>query len=167
MVEFSFTFIRIPLQQNAEGTISLILGINLLLLVILIVVFLGVTWNRNNSQLGAIRTSKIVLGLYIVFLVINALIYIGGILQGSMPYISGGPIILNNPVLFFIFLSPPIPLMYLDIRLPESSGFFASLSNSALVLLVWLVVIVIASGFSYGFLFLVDLVLLSSPILRV
>jgi hypothetical protein len=155
MVEFSFAFIMIPLQQNVQESISLLLGINLLLLVILIMAFLGVTWNRNNSQLGALRARKFVLGLYIVFLVFNALIYIVGILQGSMPYISGGPIIINNPVMFFIFLSPPIPLMYLDIRLPVSSGFYTSLSNSALVLLVWLAVIVIASGFSVGFLFLV------------
>ena len=149
MVEFSFTFIMISLQQNAQESMSLILGINLLLLVILIIVFLGVTWKRTNSQLSALRARKIVLGLYIVFLVFNALIYTVGILQGSMPYISWGPIILTDPVMFFVFLSPPIPLMYLDIRLPESSGFHASLSNSALVLLVWLVVIVIASGFSY------------------
>jgi len=155
MVEFSIAFIMISLQQNVQESMSLILGINLLLLVILIIFFLGVTWKRNNSQLSALRARKIVLGLYIVFLIFNALIYIVGILQGIMPYISGGPIILINPVLFFVFLSPPIPLMYLDIRLPESSRFRASLSNSALVLLVWLVVIVIASGFSYDLRFLV------------
>lgn len=155
MVEFSIAFIMISLQQNVQESMSLILGINLLLLVILVIVFLGVTWKRNNSQLIALRARKIVLGLYIVFLVFSALIYIVGILQGNMPYISGGPIILINSVLFFVFLSPPIPLMYLDIRLPESSGFHASLSNSALVLLVWLVVIGIASGFSFDLLFLV------------
>jgi hypothetical protein len=148
MVEFSFTFSIIPLQWGTvQGFMSGILAINLLLLVILILAFLGVTWKRDKAELGALRARKLVLGLYVVFLVLSALIYIFGILQGIMPYMWGY-IILGNPVMFFIFLSPPIPLMYLDIRLPESSGFFTSLSNSALGLLVWLVVIVIASGFS-------------------
>jgi hypothetical protein len=146
MFDFSSAIILIPLQQNIRS-ISFVLEINLLFQIILIVTFLGVAWIRNRSQLGALKARRIVLGLYIAFLVFDALIYIIGIVQGSMPHILMGPIILNDPVLLLIFLSPPILIMYLDIRSPESSGLYRLLFNSGLVLLVWLVVIVIAAGF--------------------
>ncbi|NHI88521.1 MAG: hypothetical protein EAX87_03300, partial [Candidatus Thorarchaeota archaeon] len=82
-------------------------------------------------------------GLYIVFLVIGVSINIIGIIQGSLPY---NPMIAGNPVIFFIMFSPPVPLMYLDLRLPESSGIYRTLSDWGMVLLAWLVVIVIALG---------------------
>lgn len=151
MANFSFSIILIPLLQSIQGSISFLLLINLLLHAILIISFLGVTWNRNNSPSGALKAGKVVLGLYIVFLVIDALIYI---VNGGMPYISGGYLMLAsffNPVLFFIFLSPPIPLMYLDIQSSESSQLYTSLSKSGLALLIWLIVIAVALGFSYMF----------------
>ena len=143
MSDFSFSIILIPLQQILQRIIPLIFGVNLLLHFILIISYLGVTWNRNGSEIGALRAGKAVLGLYIAFLVIDALIYIVGILLGSMPYL---PITLGSLLWFFIFFGPPAFLMYLDLQSPESSGLYRSLSNPGLVLLIWLVVIIIAGG---------------------
>ncbi len=143
MVDFSFATIAIFPQQTAQQVILFVLGSNILLHFILIIAFLAVTWKRTSSELGAFKAEKVVLGLYIIFLVIDALIYSIGILQGSLPY---NPMIAGSPVFFFILFSPPVLLMYLDLRLPESSRLYASLSNSGLVLLVWLVVIFIAVG---------------------
>ncbi len=148
MIEFSFIVITALLQQSVKEFLFAVLAINLWIHSILILSFIGVAWNRNSSQLGAIKAGKVVLGLYVVFLVIDSLIYSVEILYGGMPPFLGGMIILilYNPVWFFIFFTPPLPLMYLDIQQPESSGVYSSLSNSALALFVWLVVIVIAVG---------------------
>ncbi len=143
MVDFSFAAAAIYSQQTAQEIILFVLGSNLLLHFILIIAFLAVAWKSTSSKLGALKAEKVVLGLYIIFLVIDTLIYCFGILQGSLPY---NPMIAGNPVFFFILFSPPVPLMYLGLRLPESSRLCTSLSNSGLILLIWLVVIFIAVG---------------------
>lgn len=152
MIEFSFAVIVVLLQQSVQGFLFAVLEINLWIHFILILSFLVITWNRKSSQLGTLKAGKAVLGCYIVFLVIDLLIYIVEILYGGLPPFLGGEfiLILYNPVLFFVFFTPPLLLMYLDIQQPESSGHYSSLSNSALALFVWLVVIVIAIGATTG-----------------
>lgn len=145
LVDLSLATTPLLLLQSILESLPLVLIVNLLFHVILIFVFLGATWKRNNSDLGVLKVGKVMLFLYIAFLVIDALIYIIGILQGNIPYML---VILSNPVLFFIFLGPPAALMYFDLQLQESSGLLGSLSNYGLALLVWLVVIIIAAGFT-------------------
>lgn len=151
MADISLDIILIPLLQLAQRSIEFLLVFTLLLHAILIISFLGVTWNRNNSQSDALKARRVVLGLYIVLLVIDASIYIGAPLIGGVPYIRDGFVMMAeffNPGWFFIFLSPPTLLMYFDINSPKSSGLYNSLSNSGLALLIWLVVIAIAFEFS-------------------
>ncbi len=141
MVGFLISTILNPLQLNVPQFLISILAINWFLHFLLIICFLGICWNRNNTQLGALEAGKVVLGLYIVLLVLDALIFIVEIIYAGMPYFLVGS------VMFFIIFIPPVLLMYLDIRFPES-GFYASLSNSAFVLLVWLVLIILGGFFS-------------------
>lgn len=133
----------ILLQQSLQRSISFVLIIDLSLQFILIISFLVIASNRHASQVSTIKAGKIAFGLYIVFLVIDALIYTIAILQGSIPYI---PMAGKTPVLFFILFSPPVPLMYLDLQLPESSGIYTALSDWSLVLFAWLVLMVILLG---------------------
>ncbi|MFW9812146.1 MAG: hypothetical protein ACFFF9_06755 [Candidatus Thorarchaeota archaeon] len=148
MLDLSNASILFSLLQLSQTSIEFLLAITLLLHVILILSFLGITWNRNSSNIGALKAGRVVLGLYFVFLVIDATIYIIGIIYGGMPLILSSILILNNPIWFFVIISPPIALMYLDLRLPESSGLYTSLSNWALLLVLWLVVMFFAFGVS-------------------
>ncbi|MFQ5831394.1 MAG: hypothetical protein ACE5H4_01680 [Candidatus Thorarchaeota archaeon] len=139
--------------QDLPVLLSPILAINLVLLVIIIIGYLGLTWGSNESRKNTIKLRTSVLVLYSIVLVCNALIYALGMLVGSYPWEYVCPDILKNPVHFMAFLSPPVVLMYLDTRSKKWSEIIASLSGPATILLTWLIVIIIVSGTCTIFLF--------------
>ncbi len=123
-----------------------LLLVNLLLLFILIIGFLGATWGSEDDREKTLRIRHFVLVLYILVLVSSGIIYALGIFVGRLTFSYICPDIVTNPTMFMTFLSPPIVFMYLDSRSLKPSEIYSSFTSPALALLVWLIVLFFVSG---------------------
>ena len=130
-----------------------LLPINLTLLSILIIGFLGLTWGSEDDREKTLRIRHFVLALYLLVLVSSGIIYALDIFVERLTYSYICPDIVTNPTMFMTFLSPPIVFMYLDSRSLRPSEIYSSLTNPALALFVWLIVLFFVSGICSVFLF--------------
>ncbi|MHA2601414.1 MAG: hypothetical protein AM324_004690, partial [Candidatus Thorarchaeota archaeon SMTZ1-83] len=85
-----------------------LLLVNLLLLFILIIGFLGATWGSEDDREKTLRIRHFVLVLYILVLVSSGIIYALGIFVGRLTFSYICPDIVTNPTMFMTFLCPPL-----------------------------------------------------------
>ncbi|MFW9966834.1 MAG: hypothetical protein ACFFEA_06735 [Candidatus Thorarchaeota archaeon] len=118
----------------------------MVLFIILIIGFLGLTRGPEDSRQKTLRARYFVLVLYILLLVFSGIIYALGIFVESLYWTYICPDIVTNPIMFMIFLCPPVAFMYLDARSTKPSEIYSPLTSPALVLLVWLIVLFFVPG---------------------